>query len=421
MSARFLLSVPPKDGSSENSSIPDLSHISPTSHPTFSKDWKREKQCWLCEAPLGRGLIRNKKHGCKFCRHAVCSGCSPHKQLHPQSQKLARICVSCEASFDDEAANKSGERWEKREAAAIADLETRLKLEVALRQSFECKCTVEGNRLETAAQEIATLRTNAVNMELRVSALSEELEKERKLTGEMREALEKVGTALGWTFTDLAEIGKLTEAAVNTVAGMKNTIDAKCAETERKLTEKRRLLAIAQTDHTSICPIAAMCNSDKSVDEHTAVVPSPRTPSLQFDTVSFSIHQHRAQSLAMCVTLSVHVCGELQQVSSACTQTDGEGTGDGQSRLDLEAASTCFPPDSPCYRNPNPNHLPSLLSSHEEPTSPQYSPSEGQARNTPNLRRHPRQASDPPRDSLHKKVTERPPTRAEDACQCIVA
>ena len=70
----------------------------------FPDTYKKERTCFICEVKLcsQRGEI-SRRHGCKFCLHAVCPKCSPLRQFHPLSNRLERSCLHCfKTNFEDQ-------------------------------------------------------------------------------------------------------------------------------------------------------------------------------------------------------------------------------------------------------------------------------------------------------------------------------
>lgn len=185
---------------SSDSSIPDDVEGSPC-----SGNWRKEKACYLCETPLGHGLLRSKKHGCKFCFHAVCDDCSPNRKINQRTGKEQRICNFCEEV-------KQQDDREFRRAVTnldiLAETEEKLKLETALRQSVECKYAVTEATREKKAKELENVLERAEEAEKKAEELTFRLmiqsEKAREMEAFLREMAE---TALGRPFEG-QEIGE---------------------------------------------------------------------------------------------------------------------------------------------------------------------------------------------------------------------
>lgn len=101
-------------------------------------EWEHEKNCIVCgsrvtKTPMGS----NKRYGCKFCNHAVCSKCSPNRDLHPDTGKSERICNNCFKSKDDVEAKAQMAETIAQASSEIARLETQLQEATRARQNEE--------------------------------------------------------------------------------------------------------------------------------------------------------------------------------------------------------------------------------------------------------------------------------------------
>lgn len=112
----------------------------------YSKPWKRESCCCVCETPLGFG--RAKKRGCKVCGHAVCPQCSTKKKAE-STGRLERLCKSCEA----EQVNQEI-RLSYPDSSKLFEMETRLTKEIISRQQAE-------TRLQRALRSIQEASANS--------------------------------------------------------------------------------------------------------------------------------------------------------------------------------------------------------------------------------------------------------------------
>lgn len=169
---------------SSDSSIPDNTEGSPT-----SRNWRKEKACFLCEAPLGHGLLRSKKHGCKFCLHAVCSDCSPNRKVNKRTGKEQRICTSCE---EIEKPNEQALRRAATSLDILTETEEKLKLETALRQSVECKYAVAAASVGKKSEELEEVLKRAEMAEKKVEEVTNQLESKGEQMKEMEAFIREI-------------------------------------------------------------------------------------------------------------------------------------------------------------------------------------------------------------------------------------
>ena len=71
------------------------------------KDFKFEKNCWVCQIQFGK--INERQHHCRLCSHSVCKVCSG-KKVNEQ-----RVCDICFLKMK----NVKGEKRKKKLLAAM--------------------------------------------------------------------------------------------------------------------------------------------------------------------------------------------------------------------------------------------------------------------------------------------------------------
>ena len=187
---------------SSDSSIPDNAEGSPT-----SRNWRKEKACFLCEAPLGHSLLRAKKHGCKFCLHAVCSDCSPNRKTNQRTGKEQRICTSCE---EIEEPNEQALRRAATSLDILTETEERLKLETALRQSVECKYAVAAATMGKKSEELEEVLKRAERAEKRAEEVTNLMKLKDEKMKEMEAFIEKIAAITLGRPANAAEISEET-------------------------------------------------------------------------------------------------------------------------------------------------------------------------------------------------------------------
>lgn len=193
---------------SSDSSIPDNAEGSPA-----SRNWRKEKACFLCDAPLGHGLLRTKKHGCKFCLHAVCSDCSPNRKINKRTGREQRICSSCE---ETEEPNERALRRAATSLDILTETEEKLKLETALRQSVECKYAVAAATMGKKSEELEEVLKRAERAERKAEEVTNRLSLKEEKMKEMEAFLGKIAEiALGRPI-NAAEIGEETASEILT-------------------------------------------------------------------------------------------------------------------------------------------------------------------------------------------------------------
>ena len=148
----------------------------------FSSLWRKEKLCIVCETKLSSLTgDPSKRHGCKFCGHAVCTQCSPLKMPHPSSAKPSRMCVNCyKAQLETKVKEELEVSKPQREAEWIR-ASRRLEDETWKRRELEE--TVEG--LKKVSEENEQLRAQLTEETLKRT------EAEEKLSAAEKELLEK--------------------------------------------------------------------------------------------------------------------------------------------------------------------------------------------------------------------------------------
>jgi hypothetical protein len=141
-----------------------------------NSEWEHEKNCVVCntrvtKTPMGS----NKRYGCKFCNHAVCSKCSPNRDTHPETGKSERICNNCFRAKDGQEIKSQMAETLAQACSEIARLETQLQEATQAKQTEE----VMRVRKERECEELKG-KVFALSCELSAAAdkgLSAELER----------------------------------------------------------------------------------------------------------------------------------------------------------------------------------------------------------------------------------------------------
>jgi len=177
--------------------------------------WEHEKACIVCgsrvtKTPMGS----NKRYGCKFCNHAVCSKCSPNRDMHPDTGKSERICNNCFKSKDD--------------------LEAKTQMAETIAQASS-----EIARLETQLQEITQAKQNEEVMRVRKERECEELKgKVFALSCELSAVSDQVHLAeLEKVNEDMGRLQDRTKGLERMNEALKSEIDQKKTELISHLTE----------------------------------------------------------------------------------------------------------------------------------------------------------------------------------------
>ena len=139
-------------------------------------EWEHEKNCIVCNTRVTKTHMgSNKRYGCKFCNHAVCSKCSPNRDVHPETGKSERICNNCFRAKDGEEIKSQMAETLAQACSEIARLETQLQEAVQAKQTEE----VVRVRKERECEELKG-KVFALSCELSAAAdhgLSAELER----------------------------------------------------------------------------------------------------------------------------------------------------------------------------------------------------------------------------------------------------
>lgn len=265
---------------SSGSSIPDYADMA-----ADAKAWRKEKTCFLCQAPLGHGLLRAKKHGCKVCGHAVCTSCSPNRKTNPRSKKPQRICTSCEENFEIEDAPG---KFLSPGIDILTATEDKLKLETELRQSVECKYAVSETARCKAAKEMQEINEKCSKNEILIADLTNLLNLEREKVGKMNEFIGKIcEKVLGKTGNSEELWSEIDEKLTNFAEFLleKEKICSKSLNLE-----SFRVIQLPSTSQISVKSREKTAVSTCKMVETTSILPLPRHHvHLSLDSASISI------------------------------------------------------------------------------------------------------------------------------------
>ena len=139
----------------------------------FPDTYKKEKTCSVCEVRLSsaRGDA-NRRHGCKFCLHAVCHKCSPLRLFHTTSSRLERVCVNCFRHRLEEQVRGEVEALRPKRDEELLELSQKLTEETKKRVQFEDEVSL----LRLAKSENSLLTSELTDTKLRNSDLESRLQ-----------------------------------------------------------------------------------------------------------------------------------------------------------------------------------------------------------------------------------------------------
>lgn len=139
----------------------------------FPDTYKKEKTCSVCEVRLcsTRGDL-NRRHGCKFCLHAVCQKCAPLRLFHTASSRLERACVNCFRRNLEEQVRGEIEALRPKRDEELLELSQKLTEETKKRVQFEDEIGL----LRIAKSENALLQSELTDAKVRNSDLESQLQ-----------------------------------------------------------------------------------------------------------------------------------------------------------------------------------------------------------------------------------------------------
>ncbi|CAG9312200.1 unnamed protein product [Blepharisma stoltei] len=64
--------------------------------PSDREQWRLDTQCKVCQMSLNiPGISHSQKNSCMFCYRGICAKCITKQAIHPETQKLEKMCITC--------------------------------------------------------------------------------------------------------------------------------------------------------------------------------------------------------------------------------------------------------------------------------------------------------------------------------------
>ena len=139
----------------------------------FPDTYKKEKTCSICEVKVNstRGDT-NRRHGCKFCLHAVCHKCSPLRLFNVASNRLERICVNCFKHTLEEQVRGEIQALKPQRDEELLEISLKLTEETKKRVEFEEQISL----LHLVKSENSILKAELADTKIRNSDLETRFE-----------------------------------------------------------------------------------------------------------------------------------------------------------------------------------------------------------------------------------------------------